>query len=154
MLAWPMWPMGRVVVRVSLLIPVFAAALAVLGGDLWLRYLLLLAALFLHELAHGVASVGLGGPRAVISIWPWFGRADVASGAGRRQVIVALAGPAANLGAAAILLALGGRFTLALGRAGWLDFLAGINLLMGAGNLLPVRPTDGWRALRAVSWRA
>ncbi len=57
------------------------------------------------------------------------------------ELIAVLAGPGANLAAALVLTALDR------------ELLAGAHLVLGAFNLLPVRPLDGGRALYlAVSW--
>lgn len=144
---------GRLSVRIHLGVPLLAAGLAAARHDLWLRYLLLLGVLLLHELAHAAVSLALGGHRAVVRLWPVFGRADVAAFEDRREALAAAAGPAANLAAAAVFLLLGGRLTLALGRAPLLDLLATANLLMGAGNLLPLPFCDGGRVLRAIRQR-
>lgn len=57
------------------------------------------------------------------------------------ELIAVLAGPGANLAAALVLTALDQ------------EMLAGAHLVLGAFNLLPVRPLDGGRALYlAVSW--
>ena len=57
------------------------------------------------------------------------------------ELIAVLAGPGANLAAALVLTALDR------------EMLAGAHLVLGAFNLLPVRPLDGGRALYlAVSW--
>lgn len=129
-----------------------AVGLSTLGGDLWMRYLLLLAVLVLHELAHGITGLALApaglGRRAVVSIWPWGGVAHVPRFSGRRGALVALAGPLANLVAAGVFAALGATLTLNLGEAPLLDLLLSANLLMGCGNLIPLPPLDGGRALR------
>ncbi len=125
-----------------------AAGLAALGGDLWGRYLLLLAVLFLHELAHALTGLALGGHRAIVTIWPWGGVAHVPRFSDRRGAAVALAGPASNLAAAGILALLGPSLTLDLGAAPLLDLLFTANLLMGCGNLIPLPPLDGGRAIR------
>ena len=129
------------------------AASFALRGDLWARYLLLLGVLVLHELAHAVASLALGAKRAVVSIWPVFGRAEVETWADRRTAWVALAAPAVNLLLAGICALAGGSPTLRLGDAPLLDFLLSTNLLMGLGNLIPIRPIDGGRALAALRRR-
>ena len=56
----------------------------------------------------------------------------------------ALAGPAVNV----LLAALSARLAGALGAGAWL--FAGLNLALGAFNLLPVEALDGGRALRAL----
>ena len=125
-----------------------AALLFVVGRDLWLRYLALLAVLLLHECAHAAVAILVGGRRSIVSIWPWGGVAHVPRRKGLRQAWVALAGPAANLLAAAILGLAGARFSLALGVCPIPDLLLTANLIMGLGNLIPVRPLDGGRALQ------
>ena len=146
---------GRFEFRIQLLVPVAAAAFALLlpRSDLWLRYLLILSVLVFHECAHAVTALLLGARRAIVCIWVCFGLAYVDRFGDRREAWVALAGPAANLVAAAALALAGGRPTLALGSAPILDLLLAANLLMGAGNLIPVFPIDGGRALRALRRR-
>jgi stage IV sporulation protein FB len=142
---------GRLAVHVHVLLPAAVVVLALLPDrDLWLRYLLLLGTLFLHELAHALACLVLGGRGATVRLWPVFGRADVDLIRSRAGAAVPLAGPAANLAAAGLCAAFGGAFDLALGRAAYGDLLLTANLLMGAGNLLPIHPLDGGRALRAL----
>jgi stage IV sporulation protein FB len=140
-------------VQLSLLLPVVVALIALYGRDLWLRYLLLLSVLLLHETAHALASLALGARRANVQIWPWFGRAEVESFPDRREALVALAAPVANLVLAGALWLAGSGLTLAPGRAPLPDLLLTANLLMGVGNLLPLRPVDGGRALHALRTR-
>ncbi|MGQ0612183.1 MAG: metalloprotease [Planctomycetaceae bacterium] len=141
---------GRFTLSLSALIPVAVAALVLAAVGLAGRYALLLATLLIHECAHGLVALGLGSGRACIAIWPIFGRALVQRLPGRREAWVALAGPAANLILAAGLALCGARFTLALLRAPLLDFAFMVNLGMGAGNLVPISPIDGGRALAAL----
>jgi len=137
--------------RLHLLVPVAAAALAlVLRGDIWLRYALAIATLLVHETAHALASLALGGRRVVVSVWPWFGKADVETFTDRREAAVSLAGPGANLLCAAAFWAAGGSFSLALARSPLLDFCLTANLAMGVVNLVPIPPIDGGRALAAL----
>lgn len=143
-------PLGRLTLRLHLLVPVAAVAFYAAGGDLWLRYLLLLGALFAHEMAHAAAALGLGAGRAIVTIWPVFGRADLETFPDRREALVALAAPAANLLLAGAFALLGGGLTLALRHGPLLDFLCTANLVMGVGNLIPIRPIDGGRAVHAL----
>lgn len=147
---WLVLRRGPLALRASLLLPLAAAALAWRSGDAAARYALLLGALLAHELGHALAAVRLGARAVVVSIWPLFGRALVERLAGRREAVVAVAGPAVNLVLAGGLFALGARPDLALRSAPLLDFLLTVNLGMGAGNLLPVFPADGGRALAAL----
>jgi len=144
---------GRLTVRLHLLVPAAVVLCYALGRDIWLRYLLLLATLLLHELVHALASLALRGRRAVVRIWPVFGRADVDAFPDRREAWTALAAPLANLAVAASCLLAGGGWNLALGRAPLPDLLFTANLLMGIGDLLPLPFLDGGRALRALARR-
>ncbi|MHC4133440.1 MAG: hypothetical protein ACYS0K_00505 [Planctomycetota bacterium] len=147
---WVGVPLGRLGLRFHLLLPVAVGVFYLLPGDLWLRYLVLLLTLLVHELAHALAALGLGRGRAVVSMWPFFGRADVETFGDWRTALVALSAPAANLVCAGALFLAGGRPTLALGAAPLLDFTFTAHLLMGLVNLLPIPPVDGGRALVAL----
>ncbi len=147
---WIRVPLGRLGLRLHLLLPLAVGALCLAPGDLWLRYLLLLLTLLVHEVAHALTALGLGRGRAVVSLWPWFGRADVETFGDRRTALVALSAPAANLVCAGALLLAGGRPTAALGAAPLLDLAFTANLAMGLVNLLPIPPVDGGRALVAL----
>ena len=126
------------------------AAVVVAGGDLWLRYLLLLLAVLLHESGHALVALALGSRRVEVKLWPIFARAEVEDFKDRREAWTALAGPLSNLACAGVVAALGGRWNLSLPRAPIPDFLFTVNLLMGLGNLLPVPPADGGRVLRSL----
>ena len=113
------------------------------GGDL----LLLLAAATLHELGHLLAIGTQGGQVQTIRLTA--GGMVIEYNGSRLSYLadtaVALAGPTASfLGA------------LALGRlASWcwpepLTYLAGLSLMLGLFNLMPVLPLDGGRALYAL----
>jgi len=132
------------------LAPAAALALHLAGPGLAARYLLLLATLLLHEAAHAATALALGSRRAAVALWPVFGRALVERLPGRREAWVALAGPASNVLLAGALALCGASLTPALARAPLLDFLATVNLAMGAGNLLPLPRVDGGRALQAL----
>jgi Zn-dependent protease len=147
---WIVVPLGRLVLRFHLLLPVVVGAICMVPGDLWLRYLLLLSTLLLHELAHALTALGLGHGRAVVSLWPLFGRADVETFRDRRAALVALSAPLLNLVCAGVFFHLGGRPTLALGSAPLLDLIQTAHLLMGLFNLLPIPRVDGGRALVAL----
>ena len=138
---------GRLTLRAHIGLVVIAAALFALGGDLWERYLLLLATLLLHELAHAGTALAFRAERAVVSIWPWGGVAHVERFSDYREALVALAGPLSNLAVAGGTFLAGARFSLELGRCAPLDFVLTCNLLMGIVNLLPVPGLDGGCAL-------
>jgi len=152
---WIGIPLGRLSVRLHVMLPAVAAVLLYWEPGIGVRYLLLLGVLMVHELGHALASLALGGARAVVSLSPAFGWADVEKFAGRRLAWTLLAGPAANLALVGGLWAAGGGLDWALRRAAPSDFLLTVSLLMGAGNLVPVPPADGGRALRSLwaLWR-
>jgi len=139
---------GRLTLRAHIGLAVIALVLLALGGDLWVRYLLLLGTLFLHEMAHAVASLALGGKQATVSFWPWGGIAHVERFSDYREAVVALAGPFSNLAVAGGLALAGGGFAVGLARCALLDFVLTCNLLMGLANLLPIPGLDGGCALR------
>ncbi|MEM8883426.1 MAG: hypothetical protein AAGD14_05125 [Planctomycetota bacterium] len=141
---------GGFYLRFHLGLALVPLALLVVGGDFWLRYLMLLGVLVAHELGHAGMAFLQGGRRAVVTIWPWGGVAHVPHFRDRREAWVALAAPGVNLLLAALFFALGGRLTLALGQCPYADLMLTANLLMGLGNLIPLPRLDGGRALRAL----
>lgn len=117
-----------------------------------LTALLLPASLLFHELAHAFAASRLG--LTVVSINVGFAGAavviDIPDDLSRsRHLVVTAAGPLSNfvLGGLFWLTALPftGVFAQALG------FAAAANLVLGASNLLPFYPLDGFRLLEVVS---
>jgi len=141
---------GRLSLRIHVVLALIAGGLALLGGDLWLRYLLLVGTLFMHELAHAAVALALGDKQAVVSLWPWGGVAHVEAFGDIREAVVALAAPAANLAVAAGFALAGARFDLMLGQCPLRDFVFTANLLMGVGNLVPLPFLDGGRAFRIL----
>lgn len=119
---------------------------------------LFFASLLAHEVAHAVVARrnGIGVRR--ITLWLFGGVSELESealtpGADLRIAVVGpltslvLAGVYGTLGA--LLHPTGGESVLAAA-LGW---LAWMNLLLGAFNLIPAAPLDGGRVLRAVLWR-
>ncbi len=114
--------------------------------------------LLAHELSHAVVAKRHGVGVRSITLWMLGGVAELENdppdpGADLR---IALAGPAASLGAAIALAGLG----LAAGWAGGppiivaaLTWLALMNAVLAVFNLLPGAPMDGGRVLRALLWR-
>ncbi len=118
-----------------------------------------LAALVAHELAHAVTARHYGMEVTSITLWMLGGltELDGEPPSPRADALIALSGPATSFlvgglsaGLAWTVNALAGGFGLAGTALGW---LAGINLLLGAFNLLPGAPLDGGRLLRALLWR-
>jgi len=123
---------------------------------------ILLASLLLHEVSHALAARARGLPVLDVRLHLVGGVARIVRPLSRRddpkdEWAVALAGPAANLGLAAVLYgvraALGSAEVPLDAKAIALDPLLtalAINALMGSVNLLPVLPADGGRVLRAL----
>ena len=150
------------VVLLALLVLLNAALAGAAAGSghaplVWafLMLLVLAASLVLHELGHALCARRLGLEVRDITLWPFGGMARMEALAHRPglEAPVAVAGPLVNLFLAALLAGLASLVPAAPGlRPGAADFLrqaAILNLILGAGNLLPAFPLDGGRILRA-----
>ena len=157
------WPLGRVRgidIRVHatflLLLVWFGVASwrqhqTVLGVVLEVAFIVaLFGCVALHELGHALVARHYGITTRDITLLPIGGvaRLERMPTDSRQELWIALAGPAVNVGLAAIgfgLLAL-------LGDSGSvvIERLAVANLALAAFNLLPAFPMDGGRVLRAV----
>ena len=118
---------------------------------------LFFASVVLHELAHSLVSRAFGTPVHDITLYIFGGAAHIGEEPRRprEELLMALAGPGASLGLAAMFYAL---WWLSLGLAGpahaLTGWLAWINLMLAAFNLIPGFPLDGGRVLRALIWGA
>lgn len=116
------------------------------------------ACLVAHELAHALVARRHGVEVRSIVLWLLGGVAALQGDTptARAEFQVAAAGPAVSLtiagmsAAASWLFAQIGISSLVVASLGW---LAGINVLLAAFNLLPAFPLDGGRILRALLWR-
>ena len=117
-----------------------------------------MAALLAHELAHSLVARRYGVPVTSITLWALGGVSELGGEppTARADLRIAAAGPAASLaaglifgGLAAAVRAAGGP-GIAIAALGW---LAAMNVLLAAFNLLPGAPLDGGRILRAFLWR-
>jgi Zn-dependent protease len=126
-----------------------AALLALADSPLLLYLVALMPIVLLHELGHGLVAQRFGLHVLDITFWPLggFARMSRMPEDGRVAGLVAVAGPAVNLGLALLALPLAFLPDPA-GRIAWVFAL--VNLLLGATNLLPSFPLDGGHVLRAL----
>ena len=120
--------------------------------------LLFFASVLLHELGHALRAQHEGLPIQGITLWLLGGVAhlgEVPRSAGA-ELRVAVWGPAISLTltlAFAALTLIGDRTGFPTAVQGVVDYLARINALVLAFNLVPALPLDGGRVLRAWLWR-
>lgn len=117
--------------------------------------LLLLVSVLIHELAHALTARIYGWPtqKIVLNLWGGHTQFESFTASPGRSVLVALAGPAANLvlaGGAWVVLS-----TVNLGSVA--EILTNIfmwaNFLIGIFNVLPGLPLDGGRLVESAVWK-
>ncbi|BCJ77113.1 zinc metalloprotease [Catellatospora sp. IY07-71] len=118
---------------------------------------LFLISLLAHELSHAVVARHYGVPVRRITLWLLGGVAELEAEPphARADLLVAIAGPLASLGAAAVFgAAAGGVYLTGMAPLAWvaLGWLALVNAVLAVFNLLPGAPLDGGRVLRAALW--
>lgn len=117
---------------------------------------LLAASVLIHELAHALSARRFGWPttRIVLNLWGGHTQFENFAASPGRSLIVALAGPAANL----VLALLGWGALQLVEPTGVANLLANIliwaNFLVAAFNVLPGLPLDGGRIVESAVWRA
>ena len=120
--------------------------------------LLLLVSAFIHGTGHTIAAVARGQHVRSITLHVFGGASDRrADGARPRdELLIAVAGPSANLAVAGLAWTVHAVTTRALpaGTFPLMEYLAVANLLLGLFNLLPGFPLDGGRALFHLAWMA
>lgn len=147
----------------SLATALFPSTYPGLEGSAYLAMALVAAVLFfgsilLHEMGHALRALDEGMPIEGITLWLLGGVARLGGSphAPGAEFRVAIAGPlvtialAAAFGATALV---GGSADFPDPVQGVVDYLARINLLVLAFNLVPALPLDGGRVLRAWLWR-
>jgi Zn-dependent protease/CBS domain-containing protein len=110
-----------------------------------------------HEFCHSVVARKYGVPMKGITLFIFGGMAEMSEEptSAKAEFMMAVAGPISS-----VLAGLGFYALLALGKqAGWigpvrgvLAYLAWINMILAAFNLLPAFPLDGGRVLRSILW--
>jgi len=121
--------------------------------------LLLMMSLVVHELAHAATALRMRMRVRGMTLWLLGGQTELDGEAPdpRTELRIAIAGPLASA-------VVGGVFVGAAalsGSAGWpaivqacLAWLALVNLVLAAFNMLPAAPMDGGRVLHALLWRS
>ncbi|MFW6161386.1 MAG: M50 family metallopeptidase [Planctomycetota bacterium] len=127
-------------------------------GTYWLMGVLgaltLFASIVLHEVGHALVARRMGTPMKGITLFIFGGIAEMGEEptSPRGELLMAVAGPAVS-----VMLGLGflGASQLALPETARavLGYLAVINLVLVAFNLVPAFPLDGGRVLRSLLWR-
>jgi Zn-dependent protease/CBS domain-containing protein len=117
----------------------------------------LVFSLIFHELSHSVVARRYGLPIKGITLFIFGGVAEMTEEpkSAKIEFWMAIAGPLASFALAlAFYLAagLGAALGLPLPINAVLEYLALINLLLGAFNMVPAFPMDGGRVLRAALW--
>ena len=157
------WLFIFVIVVWSLATAVFPATYPGLDGSAYLIMAVVSAFVFfasvlLHELGHALRGVREGVPIQGITLWLLGGVARLQGNppSPGAEFRVAICGPVVTLALAAAF----GAAALVGDRAGWpdgvqgvVDYLARINGLVLAFNLVPALPLDGGRVLRSWLWR-
>lgn len=116
----------------------------------------LLVSIVLHEFSHSIVARKHGMPIGGITLFVFGGIAHMESEptGPREEALMALAGPGSSIVIGGVLYGihalLQGRIPLPV--SGVLQYLALINLVLAAFNLLPAFPLDGGRVLRAGLW--
>ena len=116
----------------------------------------LFLSIVLHELAHAVVARGFGLPIGGITLFIFGGVAELRQEptTPRAEFWVAIVGPVASIGIAAVCFA----GEVGVGAAGWaeiatiLAFLTLTNTVLALFNLVPAFPLDGGRVLRSIIW--
>lgn len=117
---------------------------------------LVAGSVLIHELAHALSARRFGWPttRIVLNLWGGHTQFENFAASPGRSLIVALAGPAANL----VLALLGWGALQLVEPTGVANLLANIliwaNFLVAAFNVLPGLPLDGGRIVESAVWRA
>ena len=118
----------------------------------------LVFSLIFHELSHSVVARRYGLPIKGITLFIFGGVAEMTEEpkSAKVEFWMAIAGPLASFALAAAFYLTAGLLGAALGLPvpvnAVLDYLAFINLLLGAFNMIPAFPMDGGRVLRAALW--
>jgi Zn-dependent protease/predicted transcriptional regulator len=128
-------------------------------GALWIKglvaALLLFASVFLHELAHSLVALRYGIPVSSITLHIFGGVSQMEREPDRAgsEFTIAIVGPLTSFAIAAVLAVANRALDPGPGTRATMQYLAFVNVLLGAFNLIPGFPLDGGRVLRSILWR-
>ena len=156
-------PLNPPIVVWSLATALFPATYPGLEGWVYLvmaavSALVLFSSVLLHELGHALRGLREGLPIEGITLWLLGGVAKMGGNppSAGSEFRVAICGPVVSLGLAVAF----GSAALAGDHLGWpdplqgvVDYLARLNIVLLAFNLVPALPLDGGRVLRSWLWR-
>ena len=129
--------------------------------DYWIMGVLAAAGLFLsiiiHEFSHSLVARKFDIPMKGITLFIFGGVAEMEEEppTPRSELLMSIAGPISSIAIAAVLFLLylaGNTMGWPLTVTGVLAYLAFINFLLAAFNLIPAFPLDGGRVLRSLLW--
>jgi Zn-dependent protease/CBS domain-containing protein len=117
----------------------------------------LFVSIVFHELCHSLVARRYGLPMRGITLFVFGGVAEMSEEPpnAKAEFMMAIAGPLSSAVLAAVMLGLSVAVTLAGGPAtvaGVLGWIALINAILVAFNLIPGFPLDGGRVLRSILW--
>jgi Zn-dependent protease/predicted transcriptional regulator len=117
----------------------------------------LFGSIVVHELCHSVVARRYGIPMRGITLFIFGGVAemDEEPGNAKAEFLMAIAGPLASVVLGCVFYALGAAIHgyARLELVGVLAYLARINWMLAAFNMIPAFPLDGGRVLRSILWR-
>jgi Zn-dependent protease len=131
------------------------------GGEYWLMgvasALGLFASIIVHEFSHSLVARRRGLPMKGITLFIFGGVAEMGGEppSAKTEFLMAIAGPIASIliGAGCYVLYTASRGVLPVTVSGVIHYLAWVNLVLAAFNLIPAFPLDGGRVLRSALWR-
>ncbi len=131
------------------------------AGDYWwmgvVSALGLFGSIVVHEFSHSVVARRYGLPMKGITLFIFGGVAEMGEepGNAKTEFLMAIAGPITSIviGAIFYLIYQVAETTWPVPVAGVIGYLAWINWLLAAFNLIPAFPLDGGRVLRSALWQ-
>ncbi|HUB83719.1 MAG TPA: site-2 protease family protein [Bryobacteraceae bacterium] len=116
----------------------------------------LFASIVVHELSHSLVARQHNLPMKGITLFIFGGVAEMSDepADAKTEFLMAIAGPIASIviGCVLYLVYAAGRNTWSTPVAGVIGYLAWLNLVLAAFNLVPAFPLDGGRVLRSALW--